>query len=411
MSGDGTFLTDFATLSGFGATERGGVHREAASEADEAQWIWFGRWLADRGFTVRHDRVGNQFGLLERTPGARYLLVGSHLDSQPRGGRWDGAYGVLAAAHAVHRLGRETHALNLAVVNWFNEEGSRFTPSMFGSAVFTGGLDLAEALDTRDAAGVRVGDRLAAMGRTGTDAPALADVAAYAEIHVEQGRVLENAGTTIGLVEATWAARKYGLRVVGEQSHTGSTVMADRRDALLGAARLVVLARELSDELSAPEAPLHTSVSRMVVEPNSPVTVAREVSMNLDLRSPDEALLAHADAVLHERVPEIERSARVGVEIAGSHGWGVQPFSPAGVQLAREVADELGLSHRRIMTVAGHDSVNLNGHVPTVMLFVPSVDGISHNEGEHTTDADACAGLDLLTGVLRRLAAGGIAGS
>ena len=410
MADDGapTFLADFATLSGFGATERGGVHREAASEADDRQWAWFGRWLADRGLTVVHDRIGNQFGLLERTPGAPYVLVGSHLDSQPFGGRWDGAYGVLAAAHAAHRLAGTTHALNLAVVNWFNEEGSRFTPSMFGSAVFTGALDPGAALDTRDPAGIRVGDLLAASGRTGTGAPTLADIACYAEIHVEQGRVLEDTGTTIGLVEATWAARKYALRVLGEQSHTGSTVMADRRDALLGAARLVVLARELSDELSGTGAPLHTSVSRMTVEPNSPVTVAREVTLNLDLRSPDEQLLARADELLHSRIAGIERSARVAVEIAGSHGWGVQPFPAAGIELAREVADGLGLGHRRMPTVAGHDSVNLNGHVPTVMLFVPSVDGISHNEGEHTTDADALAGLDLLTGVLRRLAAGEI---
>ncbi|MBC3194927.1 M20 family metallo-hydrolase [Pseudonocardia sp. C8] len=407
----GGFLDDFATLSTFGATERGGVHREAASAADEAQRNWFARRLGDLGFTVRYDRVGNQFGLRETVPDAPYVLVGSHLDSQPYGGRYDGAYGVLAAAHAVHRAaGTDGLRYNLAVVNWFNEEGSRFTPSMFGSAVFTGALDLHAALDTRDPAGVRVGDRLEAMGHIGTDAPELAGVAAYAEIHIEQGRVLEETGTAIGLVVDTWAARKYDLRVLGDQSHTGPTPMADRQDALLGAAHLVVTARELSDELSTPETPLHTSVSRMAVEPNSPVTVAREVTLNLDLRSPDEDLLARADAVLHERIPAIERAARVGVEVAGSHRWGVRPFPAAGVELARRAADDLGLSHRPVSTVAGHDSVNLNGHVPTVMLFVPSVAGISHNEGELTHDDDALAGVELLTAVVRRLAAGEPAG-
>ena len=359
---------------------------------------------------MAHDRVGNQFGLRETVPGAPYVLVGSHLDSQPYGGRFDGAYGVLAAAHAVHRLDPSVARHNLAVVNWFNEEGSRFTPSMFGSAVFTGALDLADALRARDITGVAVGDALGALRTVGDgDVLTLDDVAAYAEIHIEQGRVLEDTGTTIGLVEATWAAHKYFLRVEGEQSHTGSTVMADRRDALLGAAHLVVLAREIADALSTTEAPLHTSVSQMVVEPNSPVVVAREVRLHLDLRSPDEALLERANAMLHERLPAIEAAARVTVTSAAAHHWGVRPFPAGGVELARDAARGLGLSHREIMTVAGHDSVNLNDHVPTVMLFVPSVEGISHNEGELTRDEDVLAGVDLLTAVVARLAAGELA--
>ncbi|MEQ3553338.1 M20 family metallo-hydrolase [Pseudonocardia nematodicida] len=405
---DVAFLTDFAALSAFGVTDRGGVHRETATDADAAQRAWFGRWLADRGFAVAYDRVGNQFGLLERTPGAPWVLVGSHLDSQPFAGRFDGAYGVLAAAHAADRLARRRGTgANLAVVNWLNEEGSRFEPSMMGSAVFAGGLDREAALDTRDGAGVRLGDRLAELGQLGDDdVLTLDDVAGYAEIHIEQGRELEDAGRTVGLVEATWAARKYDLTVTGEQSHTGSTVMADRRDALLGASELVVLARELTERLSTADSPLHTSVSRLTVAPNSPVTVAREVRMNLDLRSPDEDLLERADTLLHERIPAISEHARVEVGVSGSHAWGVRPFPAAGVALARRCAEDLGLSHRTMLTIAGHDSVNLNAHVPTIMLFVPSEQGISHNERESTADDDVCAGVDLLTAVLDRLAAG-----
>ncbi|GLY68026.1 M20 family metallo-hydrolase [Amycolatopsis taiwanensis] len=409
------FLDDFATLSTFGATERGGVHREAATDADAAQRAWLGEQLAARGFRVCFDRVGNQFGLLDVVPGAPYVLVGSHLDSQPFGGRYDGAYGVLAATHAAHRLAvrwREAGATpryNVGVVNWFNEEGSRFVPSMMGSSVFTGLLDADTALDTRDLRDVRVGDRLAELGQLGETAPVIDDVVAYAEIHIEQGRSLEESGHTIGLVHATWSAHKYFLTVEGEQSHTGSTIMADRRDALLGAAHLTVLAREISDALSTPEAPLHTSVSQLTVEPNSPVTVAREARLHLDLRSPDEAVLERANAMLHERIPAIERAARVRISVSGAHHWGVRPFPAAGVKLAAGCAEELGLSHREIMTIAGHDSVNMNCRVPTVMLFVPSVEGISHNEGELTHDADACAGVDLLTEVLDRLAAGALA--
>ncbi len=410
-----SFLDDFTALSTFGATERGGVHREAASDADAAQRAWFADWLSARGFRVCFDGAGNQFGLLDLVPGAPYVLVGSHLDSQPFGGRFDGAYGVLAAGHAAHRIAlRDTDArFNIGVVNWFNEEGSRFTPSLMGSSVFTGALEADTALDIHDLAGVRVGDRLAELGHLGVPgdgAPTIDDVASYAEIHIEQGRVLEDTGTTIGLVEATWSAHKYFLTVLGEQSHTGSTVMAERRDALLGAAHLTVLARELADSLSTPDAPLHTSVSQMTVEPNSPVTVARQVRLHLDLRSPDEAVLARANSVLHERIPAIEQTARVEVSVAGAHHWGVRPYPAAGVELARSRAEALGLTYRPIMTLAGHDSVNMNGRVPTVMLFVPSVEGISHNERELTHDADAEAGVDLLTEVLGRMAAGEFAG-
>ncbi|MBN6039014.1 M20 family metallo-hydrolase [Amycolatopsis sp. 195334CR] len=408
------FLDDFAELSTFGATERGGVHREAATDADAAQRAWFGELLTARGFRVGFDRIGNQFGLLEAVPGAPYVLIGSHLDSQPFGGRYDGAYGVLAAAHAAQRVaGRwresgSTPRYNIGVVNWFNEEGSRFTPSMMGSAVYTGLLDAETALDTRDLGGVRVGDRLAELGQLGDGGPSIDEVAAYAEIHIEQGRVLEDTGHTIGLVHATWSAHKYFLTVEGDQSHTGSTVMADRRDALLGAAHLTVLAREIADTLSTSDAPLHTSVSQLTVEPNSPVTVAREARLHLDLRSPDEGVLERANAMLHERIPAIERAARVAISVAGAHHWGVRPFPAAGVKLARDCAYALDLSHREIMTIAGHDSVNMNGRVPTVMLFVPSVEGISHNEGELTKDEDARAGVDLLTEVVDRLTAGAL---
>lgn len=405
---DRSLLDDFATMSEFGATSGGGVDRQAATVADGAQRAWLAQWLTERGFTVRYDRVGNQYGLIEMVPGAPYVMTGSHMDSQPLGGRFDGAYGVLAAAHAADRLamqwraGTWTPKYNLAVVNWFNEEGSRFKPSMMGSSVFTGKLDLDAALDTTDVTGVSVAQALDEIGcRSDYPGP---DTACYAEIHIEQGRNLENDGITIGLVDSTWAAHKHEFVVTGAQSHTGSTIMADRRDALLGAALLVVAARDLADEFA--DAPLHTSVSQLSIEPNSPVTIAREVRLHLDLRSPDESVVVAANELLLQRIPDFEQRARVSIESHAAHAWGVKSYHPEGVKLAATVADDLDLSHREIMTVAGHDSVNMKELVPTVMLFVPSVDGISHNEAEYTRDEDLCAGTDLLTGVLSRLAEG-----
>ncbi|SDR87034.1 M20 family metallo-hydrolase [Agrococcus carbonis] len=402
------FLTDFRAMSVYGRTAGGGVDRQAGTVADHETRAWFAGWLESNGFDVRYDAIANQFGLVELVPGAPYVLVGSHLDSQPLAGRFDGAYGVLAGAHAAREVARRVRegeleaTCNLAVVNWFNEEGSRFAPSMMGSSVLTGKLALDAALAVTDRAGVTVADAIASGGMpTGATPP---PVAAYAEIHVEQGRGLERSGTTIGLVDGTWAASKYRMVVRGEQSHTGSTVMADRKDALFGAALLIVAARELTEEL--PEGMLHSSVSELDLAPNSPVTVARLVELNLDLRSPDEEVLRRANALLEQRIAEIEQRARVVVERRLTHEWGLLSYQPEGVELARRAAEALGLTHAPAMTVAGHDSTNMKDVVPTVMLFVPSVDGVSHNEAELTRDEDCVAGVALLTEVLAGLAAG-----
>lgn len=406
-----SFLADWAIHSRFGAVEgTNGVERQAASAADGEQRKWFAELLESRGFTVKRDAIGNQFGLLELVPGAPYVLTGSHMDSQPTAGRFDGAYGVMASAHACFRVADELRAnpenakFNLAVVNWFNEEGSRFKPSMMGSSVFTDKLTLDEALATEDPKGITVRDALDAIGERG-DLGAV-DVASYAEIHVQQGRSMEEDGVTIGLVNATWAAHKYDFRVKGEQAHSGSTLMADRRDALLGAARLVVAARELVDEFE-PEA-LHTACGELTVYPNSPVVVASDVRLLLDLRSPSAEVIREAHERLMAVIERVQREDRVEIEIVAEHSWDQNPYPENGVALAREVAEDLGLTHDRVMTVAGHDSTNMKDLVPTVMLFVPSVDGVSHNLNEYTRDEDLVAGVDHLTGVIARLAAGAL---
>lgn len=407
------FLADWAVHSSFGAVEgTNGVDRQAASVADGAQRKWFQTLLEAHGFTVHRDAIGNQFGLLEVVPGAPFVLTGSHMDSQPTAGRFDGAYGVMASAYACFRVADELRAdptqakFNLAVVNWFNEEGSRFKPSMMGSNVFTKKADLEVALATTDPYGITVRDALDAIGERGDFAGL--NVASYAEIHVQQGRSMEQDGVAIGLVNATWAAHKFDFKVTGEQAHSGSTLMAERRDALLGAARLVVAARELVDEFE-PGA-LHTACGELNVYPNSPVVVASEVRLLLDLRSPSSEVISAAHAKLMATIERVQREDRVEIEVVGEHSWGQNPYPESGVELAREVAVELGLTHDRVMTVAGHDSTNMKDVAPTVMLFVPSVNGVSHNLNEFTRDEDMLAGLDHLTGVVRKLAAGALAG-
>ncbi|SJN11776.1 N-carbamoyl-L-amino acid hydrolase [Leucobacter sp. 7(1)] len=414
---DDAFLADWATHSAFGAVAgTHGVDRQAASAADGEQRKWFAKLLESRGFTVHHDEIGNQFGLLELVPGAPYVLTGSHMDSQPTAGRFDGAYGVMASAYACFRTAEELRANparaqhNLAVVNWFNEEGSRFKPSMMGSSVFTGKLALESALATPDPRGTTVAEALGAIDELGAGpvfgAGTDRSVASYAEIHVQQGRSMEEDGVTIGLVNATWAAHKFEFRVHGAQAHSGAALMADRKDALLGAARLVVAARELVDKFD--EGLLHTACGELNVYPNSPVVVASEVELLLDLRSPSAEVIAAAHASLMETVARVEREDRVTIEVIAEHAWDQNPYPEAGVELAREVAEGLGLSSARVMTVAGHDSTNMKDEVPTVMLFVPSVDGVSHNLDEYTRDADLLAGIAHLTGVVTRLAGGAL---
>ncbi|WKD62209.1 Putative hydrolase [Corynebacterium ciconiae DSM 44920] len=409
MARNSPFLKDFAELSRIGSTPAGGVERQAASAADCEARAWLEHLLGAMGATVIYDAIGNQFGLFEFQPGAPYVLVGSHLDSQPRAGRFDGAYGVLAAAHAAERLraGCEENPprRNLAVVNWFNEEGSRFTPSMMGSGVFCGTLPLVDALNATDLQGVSVRealDRAAWSGPAGSHTPP--DICAYAEIHVEQGKTLEQVGAQIGVVTATWGARKYRAVVRGEQGHTGSTLMEDRRDALVGAAVVIAAVRRLCAEY--PAGQLHSSVAQLSVQPNSPVTIAREVVFNVDLRSPHSEILAAAHERLHEITAEAAEESRTTITLEATHEWALNPYPEAGVQLGRAAAIACGYQPHDVYTVAGHDSTNLKEIVPTVMLFVPSVDGISHNEAECTSDADCLAGVEVLTAVVRRLLAG-----
>lgn len=408
---DQQFLEDFAAMSANGATPGGGVERQAASEGDVKNRAWFTGVLERFGAKVGYDEIGNQYGLFELVPGAPYVAVGSHLDSQPLAGRFDGAYGVLAGAHAAARVVAKVHAgelaprCNLAVVNWFNEEGSRFAPSMMGSSVFTGSLDLETARAAEDLQGTTAGEAIDAAAWAPLITPP--EVASYAEIHVEQGRGLEDNGNQIGLVTATWGAAKFVATVRGEQGHTGSTMMRDRKDALFGASLIIAAVRALTDEFA--EGQLQASVSQLTLEPNSPVTIAREVRFNIDLRSPDSEVLHTARKRIDAIVANASDHANVEVELDLTHEWALNPYPEAGVELARSCAEELGLSHQEIYTVAGHDSTNMKEHYPTVMLFIPSVDGISHNEAEYTTDEDCLAGLALFTRVVEKLVAGKLA--
>ena len=393
------FLTDFHHVATFGATANHGVDRQAATPEDKLSRDWFASFAAQHGWELRVDAIGNMFALVDFVPGAPYVLLGSHLDSQPLGGRFDGAYGVIAALHAAERVAARVAAddaqvtFNIGVVNWFNEEGGRFAPSIMGSSVFAGLMDEAEMLGVRDLDGISVGEALAAIGYLGTDTRP--EVAGYAEIHIEQGRILEREGIPLGAVDYSWYTQKLDIEVLGEQSHTGATAMADRHDALVAASRIVLLVHEVTRQFE--EEAIVSSVGRLTLEPNSPIVVARRVHLVADLRSASPEIVAAARASLLESLAAVAREYDLTVNVDDFDIRGIQRYPESGIELTEKVAADLGVGVRRIQTMAGHDSVAMNRIVPTVMMFIPSVDGVSHCEREFSTDADMVSGVDALT--------------
>ena len=397
------FLTDFHHAATIGATANNGVDRQAATSLDGEVRLWFAGWFRDRDRRVLIDEIGNLFGLYEWREGAPFVLVGSHLDTQPLGGRFDGSYGVIAGMHVAEQLDQEIAAgtleaprFNLAVVNWFNEEGARFAPSVMGSSVFAGLFDLEEMLDVEDLGGVSVRKALADIGFLGTDdGPA---AVGYAEIHIEQGRILEREGIDLGVVDRSWYTQKLDIEVLGEQSHTGATAMADRRDALVGASEVVLMVRHVTDDF--PEEALVSSVGQLVVEPNSPIVVARRVHLVADLRSDSPEIVQEARQTLLSKISALAARDNLVINVKDFDIRPSRHFPPAGVELAERVLADKGFSSRRIQTMAGHDSVALNTMVPSVMMFIPSIDGVSHCEREFSTDEDMIKGLAALKGVV-----------
>ncbi|AKS30729.1 M20 family metallo-hydrolase [Mycolicibacterium goodii] len=413
------FLADFHHVATFGATENQGVDRQAATPEDKLSRDWFAEFANRRGWELRVDGIGNMFALIEFVPGAPYILIGSHLDSQPLGGRFDGAYGVIAALHAAERVEQRINAgtgtdsgevrYNLAVVNWFNEEGGRFAPSIMGSSVFAGLMDEDEMLAVRDLSGVTVDEALTAIGYRGADARP--EVAGYAEIHIEQGRILEREGIALGAVDSSWYTQKLDIEVLGEQSHTGATAMADRRDALVAASKVVLLVHDVVGQFpdEAGQEVIVSSVGRFTVEPNSPIVVPRRVHLVADLRSASPEIVAAARSSLLADIAEVAQAHDIRINVRDFDIRDIQRFPQAGIELTQKVAADLGLSVRPIRTMAGHDSVPMNRIVPTVMMFIPSVDGVSHCEREFSTDEDMVAGVDALTGVAWEMVHGALA--
>lgn len=388
-----------------GATPRGGVNRQALSSEDARARALLASWAAARGFAVATDAIGNLFVRRAGTEAdAHPILTGSHLDSQPTGGKFDGAYGVLAGLEVLEALEDAGIATRrpIELVAWTNEEGSRFQPGAMGSAVFAGAYPLDRMLAVTDRAGIALRDALAetlkaapAAARPGLGFP----IDGYIEAHIEQGPLLEATGRTIGVVTMIQGSRRFTVDVVGEEAHAGTTPLRTRKDALSAAVAIVsALERLMHDETDT----VRFTVGRFEVSPGSPNTVPGRVHFTIDFRHPDGATLRH----LGDQVAEVAAAHAKSCAVTVADISYVEPtvFAPEVIDLVRSCAAALGLAHRDMPSGAGHDAMHINQLCPTGMVFVPCARGISHNEAESATAPDLAAGCRVLADALVALA-------
>lgn len=392
-------------MARIGAIPGNGVNRAALSQEDIAARKVLIGWARDRNFEVGVDAIGNLF---VRRPGqdaaAAPVMTGSHMDSQPRGGRFDGIYGVLAgleALQAIDEAGVKTRR-PIELVAWTNEEGGRFPPCTMGSAVYTGARRLEDFLDVRDNEGVALRDALAQTLAATPDLarrPMKAPAAAYIEAHIEQGPLLENSGKTIGIVTGIQGLRWFNIEVFGKTDHAGTTPLALRQDALRDAVNIIHALHELTRDAADT---VRFTVGRMLVTPNSPNSVASHVLFSADVRHPDPVTIDRLGKAVEPAVRKAARQCTIKVTPTLHDDPCV--FDPGVVDGIERAANELKLPSMRLPSGASHDAMYMARICPTGMIFVPCEKGVSHNEAENAKSADLAAGARVLTAALLELA-------
>ena len=383
-------------LAQIGATPKGGVCRLALTDLDRRGRDLVMGWLRDSGASIEIDGAGNIFATRGgRDDAAAAVLTGSHIDTQPSGGKFDGNYGVLAGLEVLRTLNDADvvtmHPVTVAV--WTNEEGSRFVPVMGGSGAFAGVYTLEHLRQQRDIDGISFGEALDAIGYAG-DAPIGGrKLEAYFEAHIEQGPILEREEKIIGVVTGALGLRWYDCTWTGQDSHAGPTPMEARRDALLGASRMVEAVHALAMR-HAPDG--RATVGCMQVSPNSRNVVPGRVTMTVDMRHPDDERLAAMDRELRDTADFVARELGLDCDLQQVDHVPASRFDPKCIDAVRTATRALGLAHREMVSGAGHDAIYLARIAPTSMIFVPCKDGISHNEIEDARPEHLEAGANVL---------------
>jgi len=386
---------DLMETAKIGATPKGGICRLTLTELDRQVRDWFKARCEALGCTVTVDDMGTMFA---RRAGQRAdippVAMGSHLDTQPTGGKFDGALGVLAALEALrtlHRAGYETFA-PIEVVNWTNEEGARFAPAMIASGVFAGVFARDWAAQRQDRSGEKFGDALEKIGYRGPQRCGDHKLSAFFEVHIEQGPNLEAEGKDIGVVTGVQAMRWYEVTITGQDTHAGTTPMPRRHDALLGAARLV----ETVNAAARKSATAVGTVGLLEVKPGAPNVVPGEVFFMIDMRAPDPKELDRMESEIAQAAKKLE--AELGLTVAIKNIWTQPPqaFDPACIAAVRAAAQVSGFTTRDMISGAGHDAAYVARVAPSAMVFVPCKDGISHNEAEYSSKEQCAAGAQVL---------------
>lgn len=399
-------LRRLAELAKIGATPKGGVSRLAFTDLDKEGRDLFVRWCKELGLAVRVDAMGNifaRYGTGDLAP----VMSGSHLDSQPTGGKYDGAYGVLAALESVNALIDEgiRPRRPIDVVAWSNEEGSRFAPSMVGSGVYAGvfTLDYAYSRKNRDE-GVTQGEEIARIGYKGEMPCRAGPVHRYFELHIEQGPVLDDKRLRVGVVEGVFGIEWLELAIAGEQNHAGSTPMAVRRDPMMAAAEIIASAESLPAKLAGTDGRL--TVGCAWVKPNSVNVIPGEVVFTVDMRAKTQDKLDAIVSAFRSLAQKVAKKREVRLDFKQLSKIPPVVFDKGCCDTVEEVTRESQLSYQRMHSGPGHDAVFVSKVAPTGMIFVPSIGGISHAETEETKPEDLIAGCNVLANALLKSANG-----
>jgi len=385
-------------MSEIGATPAGGVTRLTLTERDREARDLFVEWAKEAGCTIRVDPFGNIFARREgRYPELSPVLIGSHLDTQPAGGNYDGVYGVLAALEVVRALNdtqQETER-SIEVVSWTNEEGARFQPPMLGSGVFTNVFTLDFGLSRKDKQGVLLEDALKNIGYAGTDHIAASNIHAALEVHIEQGPILEKESIDIGVVTGAQGQRRYEVQLSGQSAHAGTTPLAYRADAALGLARVIEAVHRIG---VAQGDAARATVGYVSLTPNSPNVVAGGAVFSVEFRHVEETTLDLMEEALLKEIPKIADDIGLEHGIEKILDYAPISFDSQMINLVEKTAEKYQYNHRKMVSGAGHDACYLNRVTPTAMIFIPCVDGISHNEAEKIYPNWAESGANVLLG-------------
>ena len=394
-------LNKMATI---GATPKGGVNRQTLTDLDKKSRDLFIEWCKDENLTIKIDEIGNIFARRNgKNNKLAPIMSGSHLDTQPTGGKYDGALGVLSALEVIKVLNENKYTTEapIEIVVWTNEEGCRFPPAMTGSAVFSGQHKLKDALNIKDPEGLKLGDELKRIKYNGKTKCAPKKIGGFIETHIEQGPILEIENKSIGIVTGAQAQKWYEIKIIGMEAHAGPTPMNIRKDALIGASKIILLVNSIGNKFQP-----GGCATCGVIEIKSPSrnVIPGECFLTIDFRHPYDKTLKKMDKILKKEIKNISNETNLEINIKQILELKSNVFDKKINKTIKNVTNKLGYSSREIVSGAGHDAVNINSIAPTSMIFIPCIDGISHNECENVLKEDVTKGAEVLLHSIIKLA-------